>query len=489
MRAEVCIPVKLKPSLTLLLLVGIIALIPRAVQGQAKPPSQLAPSMVGRVPYTMSDGSVNFLFEGSYALLIGVSRYTSGYPSLTLIDQDIDHIKGALEPHGFLVQTVSNPTQVELERAIADFIRKFGHNPNNRLLIFFAGHGETLSTGTGIQMGYIVPSDTPPLAKNRAGFMATAIPMERILEYAKTIESKHALFVFDSCFAGTLFEARGASPAIDALRSTPPTIISKATEPIRQFITAGSSQETVPAQSLFVSYFIKGLSGDADFNRDGFVTGTELGEYIRYNVESQSDGRYTPRHAAISDPRMNRGDFIFAVPGLEVAAVAPLKQGAPTPQSSPAPQAQESVKPSPAPQTPGNPTSAQRVPTPTKQRLEAKDLYDDAWKLKKSGDLKEAEGKFHGAVMLFPENAKYHIDYAWCLYDLKKIEEAEGEFRQAISLNPSRQEILGEAHFGLCITLEKQDDTDAAQAECQKALQLGGPKDEVKKALDRLKKH
>jgi hypothetical protein len=40
-----------------------------------------------------------------------------------------------------------------------------------------------------------------------AAFKRVAISMQAIVKYARDIESKHALFVFDICFSGELLTA------------------------------------------------------------------------------------------------------------------------------------------------------------------------------------------------------------------------------------------------------------------------------------------
>ena len=61
--------------------------------------------------------------------------------------------------------------------------------------------------------------------------------MQRIEEYAMSIDSKHALFIFDSCFSGSLFALS---------RAVPEHINYKTAKPVRQFITSGSADENSP---------------------------------------------------------------------------------------------------------------------------------------------------------------------------------------------------------------------------------------------------
>jgi len=255
----------------------------------------------GRVVVDMG-GHQNTLYEKSYALLIGVSQYQHG-SVLDTIPTELDEIEAMLERHGFKVVRISDPDDHALENAFSDFINHYGRissQNQNRLLFYFAGHGHTFS---GDMEGYLVPANAPLPHKDRAGFVATAYSMYDIMALARKIKAKHALFLFDSCFSGTIFEAR-SDPSPSS------SITKKALNPVRQFITAGSANEVVPASSAFDKAFVMALDdGDADFNHDGYVTGSELGVYIMEFVPFMSNT--TPQYGKIQDIALWRGDFVF----------------------------------------------------------------------------------------------------------------------------------------------------------------------------------
>ncbi|MBF0466738.1 MAG: caspase family protein, partial [Nitrospirae bacterium] len=152
------------------------------------------------------------LYGESHALVIGVSDYQSGWPKLPGVAGDVEVVKKLLVGQGFEVVTVMNPERDKLLRAFDDFIQKYGSKTENRLLFYFAGHGHTVKKSYGEDMGYIVPVDAPRPDKNRAGFLAKAIDMQQIESFAKRIDAKHALFLFDSCFSGSIFDMTRAVP-------------------------------------------------------------------------------------------------------------------------------------------------------------------------------------------------------------------------------------------------------------------------------------
>ncbi len=120
--------------------------------------------------------------------------------------------------------------RTELENAFKNFIKDWGSDPQrhkqNRLLFYFAGHGETIRAHCQDEMGtgYLVSADAPvpltevcpdqPVYATNAprreliadrGFSDYAVNLETIRSYALDIRANHALFLFDSCFAGTIF--------------------------------------------------------------------------------------------------------------------------------------------------------------------------------------------------------------------------------------------------------------------------------------------
>lgn len=246
------------------------------------------------------------LYDGSYALVIGASDYKKGWFRLPEVKEDVTEVSKILTKHGFTVETVVDPTSSNLLPLIRGFVDKYGLVENNRLLIYFSGHGYTEKGNDGRKFGYIVPIDAPDPTKNLIEFQQKAAIMDEIETVARRIRSKHALFVFDSCFSGSL---------ISGSKSLTPSYINYWTaQPVRQFITAGSENEVVPAVSIFRQMFVKALEGDADRNNDKYITGTELAVYLQEKVIYYSDEKQTPQYGKIRDPKLDRGDFVFTIP-------------------------------------------------------------------------------------------------------------------------------------------------------------------------------
>jgi len=254
------------------------------------------------------------LYKESHALLVGVSDYTNGWPDLNSVPQEMSQLENGLKAKGFKVEKILNPNSRQLVDAYDSFIDRYGFDPENRLLFFFSGHGFSRHNG---EKGYVVPADAPVPTTDERGFLRKSLEMEMLLTWAKRIESKHALFLFDSCFSGTVFKSR-------ALPKEPPHISSMVARPVRQFISAGSAGEEVPAKSVFVQSFLRAIEGDGDLDKDGYVTGTELGMYLNRKVTGYRTGQ-TPQYGKIRNPDLDQGDFVM-VAGLSTYSEASVPE-------------------------------------------------------------------------------------------------------------------------------------------------------------------
>lgn len=242
------------------------------------------------------------LYRSSKALVIGIDAYRAGWPRLTMAVEDARQVAAALERQGFDVTLKTDLDAVGLQSSLEDFFIVQGADPEARLFLWYAGHGQTLDGE-----GYLVPADAPRPDAG-AAFKLKALPMHRLGSYVRLATARHAFAVFDACFAGTIFAARRALP--------PAAITYAATHPVRQFLTSGGADQTVSDDGAFRRLFLGALDGTepADANRDGFLTASELGLFLNDRVTNLTGARQTPRYGKLSDRRFDRGDFVFALP-------------------------------------------------------------------------------------------------------------------------------------------------------------------------------
>ena len=301
-----------------------------------------------------SSGKQVILYEQSHALVIWAGNYQRGWSKLNNVENEAKRVSAALERRGFKVTQVGDPNGEELQDAIKNFIDTYGYQTDNRLVIFFAGHGHTRQR----TKGYLVPVDAPDprtSEANKQKFLSLALPMQLVNTWARLAEAKHVLFVFDSCFSGTVFKQRSAP--------TPNRyILDVMAKPVRQFLTAGDADEKVPAKSIFTPLFIRALDGDADANQDGYVTGDELGLYLRQNLK-EYDTQQTPQFGTIRDPDLDQGDIVFRSL-VQQPIAAPLPSPSPEPSFRPIKPPPSRALPSPSP-SPSIAASTTPKPTPS----------------------------------------------------------------------------------------------------------------------------
>ena len=250
------------------------------------------------------------LYESSHALVIGIDAYRDrAWPRLSKGVSDARAVAAALEERGFEVTLHTNLTGDGLEKAFEDFFIEKGRNREARLFVWFAGHGHTVD-----EEGYLIPANGADPRREEADFLRTALSLRRFGDYVRLAKSKHVMAVFDSCFAGTIFQVSRSR--------TPPAITRVTTEPVRQFLSSGEAGQQVSDDGEFASLFIDALKNQsrADANGDGYLTGSELGSYLTYEVSNVTNNVQTPRHGKLRSSRYNKGDFVFVLPGGAAAA-------------------------------------------------------------------------------------------------------------------------------------------------------------------------
>lgn len=275
-----------------------------AIAPQAPAPGPSPVPTPEAITISQSNGSSLDLYpDGSYALVIGNSDYQY-WPKLPGAAADVDPVAQILTDQGFIVQRERNLTGERLKSIIDKFIREHAFARKRRILIYFAGHGATVKGDGDRSIGYIVPVDAPPVQND--GFMQTAIQFDDVEAWAKKIQSRHALFVFDSCFSGNLLRRSD--------NTAPPYIEEKLAGSVRQFFTSGSEKEQVFDQGYFRQQFVDGLKGKADLDGNTYITASELALYLQSSISDYSRRAQNPQFGAINEPGLDRGDMVFRVP-------------------------------------------------------------------------------------------------------------------------------------------------------------------------------
>lgn len=248
----------------------------------------------------------------SWALIIGINAYQKVTPRLNYAVPDAQAVAAALLPLGFPRENIrvlldGEATKAKIETVLYREFARIG--PEDRLLVYFAGHGDTVPVRGG-EEGYFLPVDADPDA-----LPLTAIAMEDVRRIGKRVRAKHVLFVMDACFSGFAL-TRDVTPT----RITDAYLSSALREPVVQVLTAGRKGERAiedGGHGLFTRRVLDGLRGLADPDGRGIITAGQLAAWLEPRVVRDSDGRMHPQYSKLD----GEGQFVFLRPGARIGAL------------------------------------------------------------------------------------------------------------------------------------------------------------------------
>lgn len=385
-------------------------------------------------------------YANSWAIVIGIDSYPK-WPKLQYAVRDAQGVREMLiGKFGFAAERVVSLNNADATRAgiLGAFHDKLAHGgvqKNDRIFVFFAGHGATRQLSSGRDLGYIVPYDSDP---NQ--FASDAIPMTDIQNIAESLTAKHAFFVMDACYSGLGLTRGGGAGAF--LRDNAKRVG-------RQMLTAGGADQLVSdggpnGHSVFTWTLLQGLGGKGDLNGDGMITATELAAYVAPAVASVSN--QTPAFGSL--PGSEGGDFVFELP-VEAEFLTPQtaqlssdaialnsKLDAARPETVKA-EAKPGVAPVVAAVTIKDLQGADQklvtpVAVPSSARQLAQRANDRGLQLFKEKQYAAAEAEFTEALKLRPDFALAANNLGFVFYKQGKFAEAARWFDNTIKMDPSR---------------------------------------------------
>ena len=430
-------------------------------------------------------------YHESWAAIIGIDDYAN-WQKLQYAAHDALGVNDLLvqkynfKPDHIFTLLNGEATRQNILSLLGD---KFG-NPNmvqreDRVLVFYAGHGATRKLASGRELGYIIPVDA-----DLTNYEGSAISMTNFQDISEAIPAKHLLFIMDSCYSGlALTRGGGPLPSQNYFNE-----ISR--REARQMFTAGGADQQVAdngpnGHSVFTWTLLQGLDGRADLNGDGFITATELAAYVAPAVSALS--HQTPAFGNL--PGTEGGDFIFDLKheteflngdsaqlgddAIQVnaeleklrgqmreeqrkneelrkqleTAEAQLKQGAQSGAAAPA-----GAAPGGASTVASNlPQSTAAVKTPADAAAASN---DEGMRLYKEKRYADAAAKFTEASTLQPASALFANNAGFAFYRMARYNEAVKWFLQTIALDPKRAVAylnLGDAYVNLQKKAEAKD--------------------------------
>jgi serine protease Do len=257
--------------------------------------------------------SLDSLYSHSYAVIIGINAYDK-WPSLEYAVNDARSIQKRFKEMGFdtTILLDNYATRENILKVLGDELPKKVEK-NDRVIIFFAGHGQTEELADGSQMGYLVPVDS-----DTRNIFSTAISMDQVRQFSRRLPAKHVLYLIDACYSGLGLTRSGGIPPSDRDYLNKIT-----TRKAHQMLTAGGKGDQAHEQDghgVFTKYILEGLDGSADRDDKGYVTFSDLASYVKPKVTRMTHNSQVPQYGSID----GEGEFVFVL-----TKAAPTAEDAP----------------------------------------------------------------------------------------------------------------------------------------------------------------
>jgi uncharacterized caspase-like protein len=240
-------------------------------------------------------------YRKRFCVSIGIDGYNgTTWRRLVNAERDARAVGELLrEAHGFDTRYRVGPeaTADGIASAVLDELRPLV-DEDDLVVVYFAGHGHTHYLG-GQDRGYIVPVDAEELRLSRL------ISIDNLADWSASLECRHLLFLFDSCFSGMLVRLAG-----NDRRAPDPQYA-------RLAITSGTAEQPVldgpdGAHSPFADAVLQAL-GSGIPGTGEYFTALELHSFIRRCVTARFPVQ-TPTLAVLRNHE--GGEIVFRAPGI-----------------------------------------------------------------------------------------------------------------------------------------------------------------------------
>ena len=273
-------------------------------------------------------------YNDSFALVIGIGDYQN----FTQINHSVEDAKaiydylinqGGFQSKNVFLRTTENHQPVNREEIVTwlgTTLPKIAQG-NNRVLVYFSGHGAMDETGDSEPLTYLVPSDG-----RKDNLFATCISKKIMEDAYSRIKAKQVLFILDACHSGY----PGSQTPTVGSNIRPEQLASR---PALQLLSACRMEEEAfpgDTRSVLTEVLLHGLgTQSADLNRDGLIPTFELYQYVQQNIAPQTSNPQTPQMLTLkgdgqfiffnSPPAVAAAGATVGTPGLAIAEARVVK--------------------------------------------------------------------------------------------------------------------------------------------------------------------
>lgn len=357
-----------------------------------------------------------------YAVVIGISRYRDKRipPVPYAVDDaravaDLFDRAAGLPRENILLLTDAEATAAEIRKAVEQWVARQSPRPS-LVYLYFAGQGAALPPNGDASL---IPWDAQPDRRT------SLLPLKDLYARLDALPAKDVLVFLDTCFGVKGGRCQGLLPKGTSSAGGLAPVGLRPEGRVVTLLAANGNEVSLEYErarhGLFTHYLLNGLQGEADADRNGQVTVSELFRYAREQVSDTAWGQF----------------FRLQTPTLLMHEVSAGARGTLTLAQ-------------------GDRKSLAR------RHMEAGQA------LQERGDLEGAMAEYRTAVRLAPDEAPHHLRLGVALRDKGDVDGAIVSYRMTLHLRPNDPD----AHYLLGVAYLEKGQLEAAAEELRQAIRM-----------------
>ena len=251
------------------------------------------------------------IYSSCRALIIGVSRYADPQYDLSYARSDAEAMAELLgNEFGFdQVWTLydNDATKANITRFFEQDLQRT--DEDDGLLVFFAGHGITVTSAIGDDRGFLIPHDGDP-KQAYANISLTGLRDD----YLPMIPAKHVFLIVDACYGGLALRDVAAAEQPTTIDDAVLAELTRRDHKVRQVLAAGTKDQRVLDGGLFGHSVFTGRLLESLREADPYITADRVGVHVRERVARDSldrKHRQTPQFGYLFG---GEGSYVFRRP-------------------------------------------------------------------------------------------------------------------------------------------------------------------------------
>jgi hypothetical protein len=249
------------------------------------------------------------IYAACKALVIGVGRHADPQYDLSYARSDAEAMAELLRGEFGFDQIWAlydnDATRQNLIRFFEQDLQRT--EEDDGLLIFFAGHGITVTSAIGDERGFLVPHDGNP-KQPYANLSLTTIRDD----YLPMIPAKHVFLIVDSCYGGLALRDVATVERPKTIDDVVLAELTRRDRKVRQVLAAGTKDQKVLDGGLFGHSVFTGRLIEALREASPYITADHVGVNVRERVARDAIDRkhlQTPQFGYLIG---GNGSFVFS---------------------------------------------------------------------------------------------------------------------------------------------------------------------------------